>query len=552
MSENVATSTDKHIKQREHIEHLLSDTFYTEAKLVPPGTPQEDLPETDSSSSTEPIGSTSPVSYSPPISTSSTPDVSTTGMNAILDALEADAQSCDCSVVKKVYYDINRREYLIKNADNIWMRQTEAQCRRILKSFGISGRRPEGCELSPLDLETLRINNEESVVFAGSIAGMREGFYDVGQKILVTDSPKLITPKKGDWDTLRSTILAILKDDKYPQEVYFFSWLKVALEGLYNGQHRFGQALVLAGKAGCGKSLIQNIITELFGGRSAKPYQFMTGETTFNADLFGAEHLMIEDEAPDTSFKARKKFGTALKQFTVNRTQRLHAKGRDAVSLKPFWRVSISLNDEPDDLNVLPILDESLEDKLILLQVYKRQFPVSTNTSEQWESFWKTLCDELPAFVYWLLNEFQIPDELKSERFGVKHFHHPRLLSAIGALSPEVQMLDLIDSYLLDCLPGEFTALSLEKLLRERVDRYLIDKLFSFGRACSTYLGKLAHLYPERVINRRTASARKWSITRPDVQCDGYAEDTYDENSQSNCIGKDNGSYDVEDPRLPF
>jgi hypothetical protein len=36
--------------------------------------------------------------------------------------------------------------------------------------------------------------------------------------------------------------------------------------------------------------------------------------------------------------------------------------------LKPFWRLSITLNDEPENLLILPPLDESLGDKIMLLR----------------------------------------------------------------------------------------------------------------------------------------------------------------------------------------
>ena len=121
------------------------------------------------------------------------------------DALCADTVNREPSTVRKIYYDIFRKEYLVKNADGIWMPQTESQARRLLKSFGITGRKSPGAELSPLDYEIMRINNEDSVVYVGSIAGMREGFYNDGQKILVTDSPNLIIPKNGEWSTLQAT-----------------------------------------------------------------------------------------------------------------------------------------------------------------------------------------------------------------------------------------------------------------------------------------------------------------------------------------------------------
>ena len=63
--------------------------------------------------------------------------------------------------------------------------------------------------------------------------------------------------------------------------------------------------------------MLQNILTVILGGRAAKPYQFMTGGTGFNSDMFGAEHLMIEDESPSTDMRARRAFGAQIKNMTV-------------------------------------------------------------------------------------------------------------------------------------------------------------------------------------------------------------------------------------------
>lgn len=59
-------------------------------------------------------------------------------------------------------------------------------------------------------------------------------------------------------------------------------------------------------------------------------------------------------------FRSRRNLRSHLKQMTVNEAQRLHAKNRDAIMVKPFWRLSISLNDEPEDLHVLPTIDAGL------------------------------------------------------------------------------------------------------------------------------------------------------------------------------------------------
>jgi hypothetical protein len=188
----------------------------------------------------------------------------------------------------------------------------------------------------------MRIVDENSVCYAGPIAGMTAGICGKNRKILGTESPNLITPKARDWQTLDALFHAVLYDGECVQLTYFCGWLRTALISLHTGKHSCGQAVVFAGEEGSGKSLLQNLITTMLGGRCAKPYHYMIGKTNFNADLFGAEHLMIEDEAPYSSFHDRRKFGTELKQISVNYTQRLHTKGRDVITLIPLYASTFS------------------------------------------------------------------------------------------------------------------------------------------------------------------------------------------------------------------
>ena len=111
--------------------------------------------------------------------------------------------------------------------------------------------------------------------------------------------------------------------------------MKVALSSLRAGGPRVGQALVLVGERDCGKSLLQKIITQLLGGRMAKPFLYMSGQTAFNGNLFGAEHLSIEDEQPYTDIKSRRNFGAKIKEIVAIDDQNSHKKFRDGVTL-PF------------------------------------------------------------------------------------------------------------------------------------------------------------------------------------------------------------------------
>ena len=105
----------------------------------------------------------------------------------------------------------------------------------------------------------------------------------------------------------------------------------------------------------------------LLGGRIAKPYRYMSGATEFNGDLFAAEHLCISDEAPGRDIHSRRSLGSHIKSMLFDIDQSCHPKNRQAITLRPIWAMSISLNDEPENHQVLPPL-EALAHKVPLGQ----------------------------------------------------------------------------------------------------------------------------------------------------------------------------------------
>jgi len=291
----------------------------------------------------------------------------------------------------------------------------------------------------------------------------------------------------------------------------------------------------LAGPIGCGKSLLQNLFTVILGGRSAKPYRYMRGGTEFNAELFGAEHLIIEDEHSSTDIRSRRAFGSYIKQFTVNETQSCHAKNRQALTLTPFWRLSISVNDEPEAMMVLPpmsdVEQDSLSDKLFLLRTLKAEMPMPTAEYDERKAFWSTLIGELPAFVHSMVN-WTVPEHLRHGRFGIKTWQHPKLIAALDALAPETRLLAIIDEVLFaDTIlgnacgnPGRIinhrsdwkgTAEKLERILFESEFRQEAQRLLGWHSATGSYLGRLAVKRPDRVENARTGNSRDWIIFRP-------------------------------------
>jgi hypothetical protein len=413
------------------------------------------------------------------------------------------------------YYDSGRKTFWSKNTRGEWIEYTEGSLRRYLKSRGFSQGTPEGELISPLDLETLRIQQADDVHFAGALAGFPIGLYDVcGSRVLVTKGPTLISPKKGECPLLRDLLQQLLGD----QAVYLWGWLKSAVRSLVAGPpFRPGQVLAIAGPAGCGKSLLQGIITELLGGRVAKPYRYLIGDTSFNSELFSAEHLAIEDEAASTDLRTRRHFGSQVKNLLVNEVQSFHAKGRQAISLTPFWRVSCTLNDEPENLMVLPPLDESLRDKLILLRASPVEYPFASDDLEQRKAYRVALSAELPAFMA-ALSAWRIPRDLVDKRYGVTAYQNPELLQELDALAPEYKLMSLIDGssiWPLDVGAWTGTATELERALRQEDKTGEVARLLSYNTACGVFLGRLRLRCPARLAKKSGGGHTTiWTIKR--------------------------------------
>src|SRR5258708_27310204 len=130
-----------------------------------------------------------------------------------------------------------------------------------------------------------------------------------------------------------------------------------------------------------------------------------------------------------------------------------------------------------------------------------------------------TLKAELPHCLHFLLN-WQIPAELVSQRYGITHYQHPEILTALGTLAPETRLRELINSELFGAAaPGlwEGTASELERKLTSDSSsvRREAGKLFSFPTACGTYLGRLQKLYPIRFESAHSRTGNRWTIDPP-------------------------------------
>jgi hypothetical protein len=433
--------------------------------------------------------------------------------------LEAQAEGVAKNI--EAFYDQQRKEYVLRIAPDVYQSRTETQFKRTLRFSNLRAEMIPERNWSQIDMALRYLQENKYVSYVGGLSGKRCGFYEEnGVRILVTSQARIIEPSRGEWPTLNKFFSNLLAGPTEPyakdQLEVFYGWMKVAVTAQRQQRFQPGQALAIAGPMESGKSLLQGLITQVLGGRSAKAALFLQGRTDFNSELFEAEHLMLEDEAASSINKDRQALAVSIKNIIANRIHPCHQKNRPIVNLAPWWRLSISLNDRPERLLVLPPLTDDVADKIILLRASCHPMPMPAETPEQKELFWKTLTGELPAFIFWLLNEHKIIDAWRNTRFGIRAFHHPLLLTELEELSPAIALLGLIDQANIwdaQLSVWEGTALDLRALLltNQKTQRDA-GRLLEWINACGQYLGDLARMRPARVKAFRSATRRWFEI----------------------------------------
>ncbi|MGB8352294.1 MAG: primase-helicase family protein [Chthoniobacteraceae bacterium] len=361
-----------------------------------------------------------------------------------------------------------------------------------------------------------------SVDCAVNIAGTTAGVYDFqGGRVLVRESPHLIAPVAGEFPTINDFLTALLGEGV----IRFCCWLKIAFEALRDGERRPGQALIIIGPPDCGKSRIQHqIITPILAGRSADPKSFFFGRTDFNSELIGAEHLLIEEIPSSNRHEERQYFGEKIKEIVANDTHRFHKKNKDAVTVSPFWRLSITLNDNPEKLRCLPPFTDDFAEKIILLKakLAPEFWTRFDDTPDYRKAFREAIDRELPAFAEYLLS-MAVPTGLVSRRYGVQSFIPEDIKQTMFESESEHHLLLLIDKCIfspdkLENKQWEGSAEDLKQALcaeGSNVKDSAHRLLGLYPIVCGQYLRRLMDKFPARFQKHRSASKREWIIQPP-------------------------------------
>jgi len=428
----------------------------------------------------------------------------------------------------RVVFNRDKSDYWRRTPDGTFARTREEDLRRHLRKEGFN----VGTKIYPhlqapasptfFDEGIVFLQNHCSVSTVFNLSGHRPGIYRTreGKAVLVPDGMRDMEVAPVRIENTMGLLSAVFGKD---QLHYALSWLKVALEDYRTGNPdawRSSHLLCLVGERGAGKSFFQTLFTELMGGGEANPHDMLKAKDAgkFNQDLANAPHWRMEDCEPISKLSLRAAYSENVKHHCVTKMLNAHAKGRDKIQLPTFRRITISLNNEPDALTNLPVLTDSIRDKLLVLK-YAKAETLGGDYSANIARF----RSEMAAFRHYLLNDFKIPRELLEggERMGFRHYVNPEIEELMEDTNPAKKFDEILGLVLFpknreEAGPVKGTATQIHQMLTgDQTYGALARQILPSSTACGNFLRVLQRESPNRFLTTRPKGTTHWAISPP-------------------------------------
>jgi hypothetical protein len=325
--------------------------------------------------------------------------------------------------------------YWRKGENGRWSGRTKEDQIMWLKGQGITARTGQKETASEAEKVLLAIQEARTVDAAVSIAlDSRERVEEHGCRYLNVSVKKAMsaadTGSPEDFPWLYKFFQNSFDE---MQRDYFFAWWKRFYRSGLAGNLEQGQAIIIAGEAGRGKTLLSRRIVGLSVGGFADASRYLMGDSRFNKEC-GENALWVVDDSKSSVTRAQHRaFTEAIKAQISNPQGPSEAKFKDSLTLSWEGRIIITTNIDPDSLAIIPDLGPTVRDKIMLFR-FNDDYEPDFAPSQKLEA---TIARELPFFLKWLL-EWTEPAYVldKNPRYGVKSYHAPALeKAAIMALS---------------------------------------------------------------------------------------------------------------------
>lgn len=438
----------------------------------------------------------------------------------------------------------SNRKFYCKLLDGKYRCYTEREFSQVVKKSIGYHRVRSGDRKKKLDDELRQLPgaiaaNRYADNVVNGIAGYSDGFHVIPPRtIFCKEGYRIEEPNPDcDWSDLKEMFKGCFSSAI--EESFFHAWFRSAYLDLRRGLFGPSMTLVFAGEVGTGKSLLRDFLVVGLGNRGGfgEPYSCMSGKTQFNGDILRYELQVIDDDGLNPDARSRTLLGEHIKKFCVAGQRRIETKGVDAWNLKTYGRLVICVNSEDSSINVLPHLQSSLWDKIMILQTKgDMASKLDGLTQAEKDEWFSKIVNQIPGYLHWLLNEFEITKSMrrnpKERRMGFDAYKSPEILEIIAENSADFE----IHSWLLRFLElnnrisWKGSAFELMQELVNTTKKNPKDSLFckwvkeikSHG-SLGTMMGKAAVGASEQGAGQihlkadRTASKREWSFSRPHV-----------------------------------
>jgi len=224
------------------------------------------------------------------------------------------------------------------------------------------------------------------------------------------------------------------------QKRLWLSWLHHFYKNAYDGNPRKGQLMFIVGETEVGKTLMgHKLISTMMGGHTDAA-GFLTGKEIANKNMFEVGLATVDDQEASADQKTHLRYSAIVKKITANQDISMREMYKGVVDLPWMGRAVITMNQDPESMQMLPNLDINNQDKVIILRTGTERFKFPMDTEER-------LLSELPYFCRYVY-DWVIPDDcLGTARYVVRPYIDPSLKAEVDFSSPESVAIELIETW---------------------------------------------------------------------------------------------------------
>ena len=332
------------------------------------------------------------------------------------------------AAVEHFWYD--SKNYWRKTEIGTWAYYGKEDLKMILRvEFGLSAKTEQDTS-SEIEKVICEIMKLKTVACALPVPHRAEGEFVLNRRrflnIAQIHSMAPAEDGSGDWGVEFPWLAEYLDNffvESIQLEVFLAWWRRFWLGGLRLSPEK-GQALFIAGDVGTGKTLLSTAIIGPSVGGSRDASAFLMGETQFARQILANPLMTVDDESPAADRRKHVKYTANVKKLVANREFDSNEKHQQAAETTWSGRLVVTCNMDPDSMRLIPDLDMSILDKVIILRCSNAPRNFKSTEAEMVDVIQR----ELPYLLKWLA-AWEPPAHVAppGSRFGVLSYKDPLL-----------------------------------------------------------------------------------------------------------------------------